>query len=106
MQMLHSLTLQNVRKYQPPRLAAVDNLCAHMKALAQERAARALRTRVHRAELTNSVQVLLAQGFRRNRCTCERQVPTTSEVGRGADIKQEVFLNTCWSFKIQWHFFM
>lgn len=38
-------TLHNLSKYQPPRLAAVYNLCADMKALGQERAARALRTK-------------------------------------------------------------
>lgn len=26
--------------------------------------------------------------------------------GRGTDIKQELFLNTCWSLKTQWHFYM
>lgn len=25
-------------------------------------------------------------------------------VGRGTDIKQKLLQNTCWSFKIQWHF--
>lgn len=26
--------------------------------------------------------------------------------GRGMDIKQELFLNTCWSLQTQWHFYM
>lgn len=93
------------RGHRSPGLGPRYNLRAHGRALGQWPAAGHVLPTASRAELVRSGQ--LPCGWR----VCKAQLPpgeagAPRRVGGETDTKQKSFLNTCWSIKTQWYFFL